>query len=142
MAIENMTLPYPDFKYSEVINSEEFDSNNDTIKNKVNEIVPVVNSLDSYAVIAKGLAGYGLQSYLSGSRTVSGGAITTIDVVWLEQFTAIPVVTNGLYAPSSGKDMVVSITNVTAKGCTIRLENSGTVTRTVSGSLIAFGKMK
>lgn len=142
MAISNLTIPYPDFKYADTINADEFDANNAGIVDKINEIVPVLNSADSYGVIAKGLNGYGLQSYLSGARTIGAGAIEVIDVTWLNAFVAVPIVTSGLYAASSGKNVIISITNVTTTGCTIRLENGDSVTRIVSGSLIAFGKTK
>jgi hypothetical protein len=39
MTINNLTLPFPDFKYSETINPEEFDANNGLIKDKINEMI-------------------------------------------------------------------------------------------------------
>jgi hypothetical protein len=44
MAISNLTIPYPDFKYNDTINPDEFDSNFDAIKTKVNELVSNINS--------------------------------------------------------------------------------------------------
>lgn len=39
MAIANVTLPYPDFKYADVINADEFDANNLVLSDKINEII-------------------------------------------------------------------------------------------------------
>jgi hypothetical protein len=39
LAISNLALPYPDFKYAEIINADEFDANNAAIKAKVDEII-------------------------------------------------------------------------------------------------------
>jgi hypothetical protein len=47
MTIQNLTIPYPDFKFDEIINPEAFDLNNDAIKVKTNEIVTKVNDLDT-----------------------------------------------------------------------------------------------
>jgi hypothetical protein len=34
LAISNLALPYPDFKYAEIINADEFDANNAAIKRR------------------------------------------------------------------------------------------------------------
>lgn len=45
MAIENLYLPYPDFKLQEIIDPEQFDTNNEYTKSKINEVLNVLNQL-------------------------------------------------------------------------------------------------
>lgn len=44
MPISNLTIPFPDFKYGEIMNPDAFDTNNEAIKTKVNEIATELNS--------------------------------------------------------------------------------------------------
>jgi len=45
MAIESKTLPYPDFVVNEILDPQEFDDNNATLVNAVNEIIALLNVL-------------------------------------------------------------------------------------------------
>lgn len=45
MAINNVTIPFPDFKLQEVIDPDQFDANNASLVNKTNELVDKVNTL-------------------------------------------------------------------------------------------------
>jgi hypothetical protein len=50
MTINNLAIPYPDFKFADTINADEFDANNDAIKTKVNEVVDLLNGGNSSVV--------------------------------------------------------------------------------------------
>lgn len=47
MTINALAIPFPDFKFNETINPEEFDSNNAVILAKVNEVIALLNNVDT-----------------------------------------------------------------------------------------------
>jgi hypothetical protein len=53
MTIAKVAIPYPDFKYADVINPDEFDANNAAFKVKMDEVVDKVNAADTTYVKTK-----------------------------------------------------------------------------------------
>lgn len=41
--VNNIVLPYADFKFQEIINPDQFDANNGSLASKINEILPFIN---------------------------------------------------------------------------------------------------
>lgn len=64
MVMSNLIIPFPDFKFADIINPEEFDANTASIKAKVNEIIASAN-LNS-VVGSDGKA----KIYLSGTQDI------------------------------------------------------------------------
>jgi hypothetical protein len=69
MAVQDLTIPYPDFKFDEIINPEAFDLNNEAVKAKLNELIALLNNketLDSTwvsAVLENGWTNFNANSY-------------------------------------------------------------------------------
>lgn len=51
MTIQNLTVPFPDFKLQDIINPDQFDSNFNAIQSKINEMIPVISSGSSGEII-------------------------------------------------------------------------------------------
>lgn len=97
MAINPLSIPYPDFRFDEIINPEAFDLNNDAIKGKVNELVTIANNSE----ITSGSTSNGSYvKYPDGTmiayNTVGGvagtGLKTIATITYPVAFTAIPSV--------------------------------------------------
>jgi hypothetical protein len=46
LTITNLSIPYPDFKYAETINPDQFDANNQAFQDKVNELIAYFEAKD------------------------------------------------------------------------------------------------
>lgn len=86
MAITELVISYPDFKWNEIIDPEEFDTNNNEIVTKVNEVIGELNLLNDKLISTEdgnsgadnikvtpinGIVGETIQSVLEGLKAIS-----------------------------------------------------------------------
>jgi hypothetical protein len=57
MNIEDLYLPYPDFKLQEIIDPEQFDVNNEYTVNKINEVLAIINQITNGLPVGGGGGG-------------------------------------------------------------------------------------
>jgi len=125
MAIESKTLPYPDFVVNEILDPQEFDDNNATLVNAINEIIAKLN------VITDSITDAG-----SGADNVALTAIdaftsTTVQGIIEELNTQIKSVVDS----ASGADYVGATEIAGVTGTTVQtiLENLKTLLDSAEG---------
>lgn len=110
MPITDLTIPYPDFKMYEVIDSEQFDANNAQIIAKMNEIVQILGSV----------VGGTLNDNIIGSSVqvnpIEPFVSTDVQALFAEISTRLRSVADGL----SGADLIGSTLITGVDGTTVQ----------------------
>lgn len=112
LTIERMNLPHPDFVLNEIIDPEEFDLNNATITEKINEVVVLLNTLTD-SVVDGG----------SGADNISLTTVTPFISTKLQSFLE-EVITRlrSTTANSSGADFIASTSITGVTGNTVQAQ--------------------